>query len=121
VLAWKSGDRTPLAGAAIGMSDERAAVLRKLGAARSIKLGDAKSKPRAAAGEAFIDVADRNRVTGLRTVIHRPQAPQESAHKGSRTPPKQNKSSKKQTASRKGKTGSKKGATTKKPSSRSKK
>jgi DNA gyrase subunit A len=78
VLTWKSGAEVSLAGATIGKSDERAIVHLSKGVSRSIRIGDAIRRPRAAAGEALISLREGERVIGLTSIMYQ----RESISKG---------------------------------------
>lgn len=73
VLAWKSGEGILLAGAAVGLSDHRSAVMFSNSASRSLRFADVVRRNRATAGRTVFDLAASDRVIGLVPVISRSQ------------------------------------------------
>jgi DNA gyrase subunit A len=71
VLAWKSGEKVNLVGAAIGLSNQRATAYLKKAASRSVRLGDAIRRNRAASGNSLFPVKENDEVIALSAVIHR--------------------------------------------------
>jgi DNA gyrase subunit A len=71
VLAWKSAGGAQLAGAALGVEDDRVAVHQARGAARSLRVGDAPRRSRGAAGKALIEVKDSDRVVRITSCLPR--------------------------------------------------
>jgi DNA gyrase subunit A len=71
VLAWKSGEEVNLVGAATGLSNQRATAYLKKAASRSIRLGDAIRRNRAASGNPLFPVKENDEVIGLSAVIQR--------------------------------------------------
>ena len=72
VRAWKSVDGLAVAGAMVGLADDRAVIHFARAAAKPIRLGDAPRRARAAAGAALVEVKDNDRVEGLFPVLPRP-------------------------------------------------
>ncbi|MEW6567057.1 MAG: DNA gyrase subunit A, partial [Chloroflexota bacterium] len=75
VLAWRSGE-SPLAGTVVGQAEDRAVVHLARAPARSIRLGDAPRRTRAASGKPLLEVKGNDRVVGLFPVLPRPALPQ---------------------------------------------
>jgi DNA gyrase subunit A len=100
VLAWKSGEEVNLVGAAIGLSSQRTTAYLKKAASRSVRLGDAIRRNRAASGESLFPVKENDEVIGLSPVIQRIEL-----EKG------ENKVSTKKTTTQKRSTGKKKTST----------
>ncbi|OGO16037.1 MAG: DNA gyrase subunit A [Chloroflexi bacterium RBG_16_48_8] len=73
VLVWKSGEVVKLAGAAIGLSDQRAIAFLKKAASRSVRLGDAVHRNRTASGNPLFPVKEDDQVLALSAVIQRPE------------------------------------------------
>lgn len=72
VLTWKSGEKVALAGAMIGRAEQRAIVHLLKAASRSMRIGDAARKNRAAAGAALILPKEGDQILRLTPVIYRP-------------------------------------------------
>jgi DNA gyrase/topoisomerase IV subunit A len=73
VLAWKSGEEVNLVGGAIGLSEQRAIAFLKKAASRSVRLGDAVRRNRAASGNPLFPVRENDEVISLSIVIPRPE------------------------------------------------
>jgi DNA gyrase subunit A len=76
VLAWKSNDPSAIAGAMLGEATDRATAVMERRADRSIRLGDAKSLSRPAAGQPLFEVEEDDRVVRLIPVLGRGELPQ---------------------------------------------
>jgi DNA gyrase subunit A len=109
VLAWKSGENVRLVGAAIGKAEQRATAFLRKAAARSVRIGDAVRRNRAASGNPLFPVKENDRVLNLAPVIPLPTL--------KNPPAKKSRSSKKRTTS----ASSKKKASTTSSQSRSSK
>ncbi len=101
VLAWKSNDPSPIAGAMLGEPADRATAVMAHRADRSIRLGDAKSLSRPAAGQPLFEVEGGDRVVRLIPVLGRGELPKPKKSK----PPAKPKSAKRKGSSRKAKSG----------------
>jgi DNA gyrase subunit A len=75
VLAWKSGENVRLVGATIGLSEHRATAFLQRAAARSVRIGDAVRRNRAASGNPLFPVKDTDQVRLLTPVIPLPPLP----------------------------------------------
>jgi hypothetical protein len=75
VLAWKSGENVRLVGAAIGLAEQRATAFLQRAAARSVRIGDAVRRNRAAVGNPLFPVKDNDQVLTLTPVIPLPNLP----------------------------------------------
>jgi len=104
VLAWKSGENVHLVGAAIGLAEQRATAFLQRAAARSVRIGDAVRRNRAAVGNPIFPVKDNDQVLTLTPVIPLPSLPSPPKK---RRPRKQSTSKRSPTSSRKTKTSSK--------------
>ncbi len=71
VLAWKAAGGAQLAGAALGVEDDRVAVHQARSAAKSLRVGDAPRRTRGAAGKALIEVKDSDRVVRITSSLPR--------------------------------------------------
>ncbi|MBM3121466.1 MAG: hypothetical protein FJZ97_04690 [Chloroflexi bacterium] len=65
VMAWKTTPAARLAGAALGLEDDRVAVHQTRSGARSLRFGDAPRRTRAGAGKTLFEVKETDRVTRL--------------------------------------------------------
>ncbi len=81
VLAWKSNDPSGIAGAMLGGPADRATAVMARRADRSIRLGDAKSLSRSAAGRPLFEVEDNDSVVRLIPVLGRGELPKQPAPK----------------------------------------
>ncbi len=86
VLAWKSGEEVNLAGATLGLSDQRATAFLKKAASRSIRLGDAVRRNRTASGNPLFPLKDDDEVVTLSAVIQRPDVLREENKVSSKKP-----------------------------------
>ena len=73
VLAWKSGERVKLVGAAIGLADQRASIKFAKSAPRSLRFGDAVRLSRTSSGRSDYELSTGNRITGLIPVHPKPK------------------------------------------------
>ncbi len=99
VLAWKSGEEVRLAGAFIGLSDQRATALLKRAAARSVRMGNAVRRNRTATGNPLFPVKENDQVVALLAVVARPEFQKEGAKGSSRTTTSQKRTTRKGKAS----------------------
>ncbi len=72
VRAWKAVGGLVVAGAAVGLADDRAVVHLSRSAAKSIRLGDAPRRARLGPGAALVEAKDNDRVEGVYPVLPRP-------------------------------------------------
>ena len=73
VVAWKSSKRLALAGALVGGAEARAILRLARGAARSLRVGDAPRRTRAAGGVRLVELGERDRVVQVQRVVSRPE------------------------------------------------
>jgi DNA gyrase subunit A len=73
VLAWKSDEDSPLAGAVIGQPDDRAVVRFARKAPRSLRFSDAPRRVRTSPGKKLYEVSQRDRIRALTTAIVKPK------------------------------------------------
>jgi DNA gyrase subunit A len=99
VLAWKSGEEVRLAGAFIGLSDQRATAFLKRAAARSVRMGDAVRRNRTASGNPLFPVKDNDQVVALLPVVARPEFQKEGTKGSSRSTTSQKSTTRKRGAS----------------------
>jgi DNA gyrase/topoisomerase IV subunit A len=71
VLAWNSAGGAQLAGAAVGVEDDRVAVHQARGTSKSLRFGDAPRRSRGASGKALIEVKDSDRVVHITSSLPR--------------------------------------------------
>jgi DNA gyrase subunit A len=95
VLAWKSGEEVNLVGATIGLSDHRSTAHLKKAASRSVRLGDAVRRNRAASGNPLFPVKEGDEVLALSDVIQRPDVQGEESKAPTRKPTSQTGSTRK--------------------------
>jgi len=69
VLVWKSGENVRLVGAVIGSSEQRATAFLQRAAARSVRIGDAVRRNRAANGNPLFPVNENDQVIALTPVM----------------------------------------------------
>jgi len=87
VLAWKSGENIRLVGAVIGLSELRATALLKRAAARSVRIGDAVRRNRAAIGNPLFPVNENDQVIALTPVMPHPKLQSPTVKRKARTQP----------------------------------
>ncbi|MGD8604104.1 MAG: DNA gyrase subunit A [Anaerolineales bacterium] len=73
VLAWKSDEDSPLAGAVIGESDDKAVVRFTRKAPRSLRFSDAPRRVRTSPGKKLYEVSERDRIRSLTTAVMKPK------------------------------------------------